>query len=252
MKLERKDKIIRMISENRMVKAHDLAEQFHVSMETVRRDLAELEKQNIIRRVHGGAVLNAGSSLEPDFSYREINRYEEKLLIGKEAANYVENGETIIIDIGTTAMEFAKFLKGKKAITVLTNSLKIAQELMKDPEISVIMIGGYVRDGEGSTSGYWAEEMVDKFQVDKVFLGVGALDSKLGIMDYIIGETNLRRHFVEHAREVFALADYTKLGITALNEVCPVQKIDYLITDERSDKRILRELKEQGIEVIVV
>ena len=252
MKLERKDKIIRMISENRMVKAHDLAEQFQVSMETVRRDLAELERQNVIRRVHGGAVLNAGSSLEPDFSYREINRYEEKLLIGKEAANHVENGETIIIDIGTTAMEFAKFLKGKKAITVLTNSLKIAQELMDDPEISVLMIGGNVRDGEGSTSGYWAEEMVDKFQVDKVFLGVGALDSKLGIMDYIIGETNLRRHYVEHAREVFALADYTKLGITALNEVCPIRKIDYLITDERSDKRILKELREQGVEVIVV
>lgn len=252
MKLERKEEIIRMISEDRMVKAQELAKKFQVSMETVRRDLAELEKQNIIRRVHGGAVLNMGTSLEPDFSYREINCYEEKLLIGKKAVELVEDGETIIIDIGTTALEFARFLKGRKKITVLTNSVKIVEELMDDQDISVIMLGGFVRNGEGSTSGFWAEEMVDKFQVDKVFLGVGALDTKLGIMDYIIEESNLRRHYVEHASKVIALADYSKLGITALNVVCPIGKIDYLITDEKSDKRILKELKEEGIQVFAV
>ena len=252
MKNERKDEIIRLISENRMVKAQDLSKQFGVSMETVRRDLADLEKNNIIRRVHGGAVLNLAHSMEPDFSYREINNFEEKVMIGKKAVSFVENGETIIIDIGTTTLEFSRFLKGQKKVNVLTNSMKIAFELMDDPDITVIMLGGFVRDGEGTTSGFWAEEMVDKFQVDKVFLGVGALNTEHGIMDYDISETNLRRHYIEHAKEVVALADFSKFGISALNEVCPVGKITQLITDEKADKRILKELKEKGVRVTIV
>ena len=130
--------------------------------------------------------------------------------------------------------------------------MKIAFELMDDPDITVIMLGGFVRDGEGTTSGFWAEEMVDKFQVDKVFLGVGALNTEHGIMDYDIRETNLRRHYIEHAKEVVALADFSKFGISALNEVCPVGKITQLITDEKADKRILKELKEKGVRVTIV
>lgn len=252
MKNERKDEIIRMISENRMVKAQDLAKTFQVSMETVRRDLAELEQSNVIRRVHGGAVLNLAYSMEPDFSYREINNFEEKLLIGKQAVSFVENGETIIIDIGTTALEFARFLKGKKKVTVLTGSIKIAAELMDDPDIRVIVLGGFVRAGEGTISGYWAEDMIDKFQVDKVFMGVGALNARHGIMDYNIEESNLRRHYVEHAKEVIALADYSKFGISALNEACPAERITHLITDEKADKRIIKELKELGVNVTIV
>lgn len=252
MKNERKDEIIRMISENRMVKAQDIAKTFQVSMETVRRDLAELEQSNVIRRVHGGAVLNLTYSMEPDFSYREINNFEEKILIGKQAVSFVENGETIIIDIGTTALEFARFLKGKKKVTVLTGSIKIAAELMDDPDIRVIVLGGFVRAGEGTISGYWAEDMIDKFQVDKVFMGVGALNARHGIMDYNIEESNLRRHYVEHAKEVIALADYSKFGISALNEACPVERITHLITDEKADKRIIKELKDLGVNVTIV
>lgn len=252
MKIQRKDEIIRLISENKIVKANELAATFKVSMETIRRDLADLEKDGIIKRVHGGAVLNLNYSVEPDFFYREVKNFEEKILIGKKAASLVEDGDVIIIDIGTTTLEFAKFLKGKKNITVLTNSIKIALELMDEREITVIMLGGIVRKGEGTTSGYWAEEIIDRFYVEKLFLGVGCLTLENGVMDYHIEETNLRRHCINHAKQVIALADYTKFGSKALNQVCSLEQIDKLVTDNKADKKYIRKLREKGIDVILV
>ena len=155
-----------------------------------------------------------------------------------------------MIDIGTTTLEFAKFLKGKK-ITVFTNSLKIAYELMDESTMSVIILGGRVRHGEGTTSGYWSEEMIDHIYADKLFLGVGAMQPGQGIMDYHIEETNLRRHYLKHCREVIALSDYSKFGISALNLVCETDKIDCLVTDEQIDKKILKELRERGVRVLV-
>ncbi len=250
MKLQRKDEIIKMVSEDRMVKANELSKYFEVSMETIRRDLEQLEKEGFVRRVHGGAVLNISGGVEPDFSYREISNFEEKLLIGKKASSLVEDGDTIIIDIGTTTLEFARFLKGKE-ITVFTNSLKIALELMNEEKITVIVTGGVVRKGEGTTSGYWAEDMMDQLWVDKLFLGVGCLDQKTGVMDYHIEETNLRRHYLKHTKQVIALADYTKFGRKALNKVCDVGQINTLVTDEKADKRIVKDLRDKGINVIL-
>lgn len=252
MKVQRKDEIIRLVSENKIVKANELASIFKVSMETIRRDLADLEKDGIIKRVHGGAMLNLNYSAEPDFSYREVKNFEEKLLIGKKAASLVEDGDAIIIDIGTTTLEFAKFLKGKKNLTVFTNSIKIALELMDESEITVIMLGGVVRKGEGTTSGYWSEDMIDQFYVEKFFLGVGCLTLENGVMDYHIEETNLRRHCIKHARQVIALADYTKFGSKALNQVCPLAQIDTLVTDNKADKKYIRGIREKGIDVILV
>lgn len=251
MKVQRKDEILRMISENKIVKANELSSIFEVSMETIRRDLADLEKDGIIRRVHGGAVLNVNYGIEPDFSYREVENFEEKILIGKKAASLVEDGDVIIIDIGTTTLEFARFLKGKKNITVFTNSIKIAFELMDEPEITVIMLGGVVRKGEGTTSGYWAEDTIDRFYVEKLFLGVGSINLENGIMDYHIEETNLRRHYVRQSKQVIALADYTKFGRQALNQVCSPEQIHTLVTDDKTDKKYIRKFKERGIDVLL-
>ncbi len=250
MKVGRKEEIVRMITENKMVKANELAEYFQVSMETIRRDLADLEKEKYVKRVHGGAVLNVSGGEEPTYASREISNYEQKLLIGRKAAEFVEDGDTIIVDIGTTTLEFVRFLKGKK-ITILTNSINIAFEMMNEKSVTVILLGGELREGEGTTSGYWSENMIDEFFVDKLFLGVGSIDARLGVFDYHIEETNLRRHYLEHSRKVYALADYSKFGRTALNKVCNNDKIDILITDDQADKRQIRRMRNQGIEVVI-
>lgn len=251
MKIKRKDEILRLLAQNHMMKAGELAEQFHVSMETIRRDLSELEEVKLIRRVHGGAVLYTEYGIEPDYAFRTTENYSEKFRIGQKAAEMVKDGDSVIIDIGTTTLEFAKALKGKKNLTVFTNSIKIAYELMSEREISVILLGGKVRFGEGTTSGYWSEEMIDSFFADKMFLGVGAIMPEHGVMDYHVEETNLRRHCLKQVKQVIALADYSKLGIKALNHVCGSKDLDYLITDEKADKKILKELRDMGIKVII-
>lgn len=251
MKLKRKDEILRLLAENRMMKAGELVEQFDVSMETIRRDLSELEAVKLIRRVHGGAVLYTEYGIEPDYSFRTVENYDQKFLIAKKAAELVKDGDSIIIDIGTTTLEFAKFLKEKKDLTVFTNSIKIAYELMTEKDITVILLGGKVRSGEGTTSGYWSEEMIDNFFADKLFLGVGAIMTEHGVMDYHIEETNLRRHFMKHVKQVIALADYSKFGIKALNHVCKSEELDYLVTDEKANKKILKELRDLGVKVII-
>lgn len=251
MKSQRKDEIVKLLRENRIVKAVDLAQLFRVSMETIRRDLEELEKEQILRRVHGGAVPNVASGVEPDFSYRTIRNYEQKVLIAKQAAALVQNGDTIIMDIGTTTLEMAKFLKGKQ-ITVFTNSVKIAMELMDEREIQLFMLGGRVRGGEGTTSGFMAEFVVQQLMVDKLFLGVAAIDDVIGVMDFHIEESDLRRRYVEHSSQVIALADYSKFGQKALNHVCRPKDLDLVITDERADKKILKGLRVAGVEILSV
>ena len=101
------------------------------------------------------------------------------------------------------------------------------------------------------TSGYWSEEMIDNFFADKLFLGVGAIMTEHGVMDYHIEETNLRRHFMKHVKQVIALADYSKFGIKALNHVCKSEELDYLVTDEKANKKILKELRDMGVKVII-
>ncbi len=251
MKNRRQDEIIRILTENRMVKAYELAEQFQVSMETVRRDLESLEKEGYLTRVHGGAVVKTMRGLEPEYTFRESKNYEQKIAIGRAAAALVEDGDTIIIDLGTTTLEFARFLYNKKNLTVFTNAIQIAAELVKNPEIKVILIGGNLRPGELATSGYLAEDVVDHFYVDKAFIGVGGITRTLGIGDYQMEEANLRRHYIEHSQKVVALADYSKFGVKTLNHVCSLEQIDIMVTDEQADEKVLNALRQRNVQVLI-
>jgi len=251
MKKRRQDEIVRILNENRMVKASELMDQFGVSMETVRRDLESLEEKGYLTRTHGGAVAKTMHGLEPEYTFRETKHYEQKIAIGREAAKLVEDGETLIIDQGTTTLEFVKFLNKHKNLTVLTNCLTVAVEASKNPEIKVIFIGGNLRPGELTTSGYLAEEIVDQFYVDKVVQGIDGFTMEFGIGGYNIEESNLRRHFVRHAQKVIALGDHSKFGVKTLNLICEPEKLDVLITDENADKKILAELRRKGVKVII-
>lgn len=248
---ERRQEIVKLISENRMVKASELVERYHVSMETIRRDMEYLEEKGYLTRVYGGAVARTMYGLEPEYSAREVKNYQEKLLIGRAAVDLVEDGDTILMDVGTTMLEFARFLKGHRRVTVFTNAMQIAMALVMDTNIRVIQLGGNVRPGELATSGFIAEDTVGRFCFDKAFLGVGGLTMDKGITDYHMEEANLRRHFVENAQKVIALADYSKFGIKAMNRVCDIKQVDIIVTDKRADKNIINEFRGLGKSVII-
>ncbi|MDW7657942.1 MAG: DeoR/GlpR family DNA-binding transcription regulator [Bacillota bacterium] len=249
---ERRNKIIQMLRDSRIVKVSDLVELFDVSVETIRRDLEYLENQGYLKRVYGGAVPKTMYGQEPAYSSREIRNYAEKYAIAEKALELIEDGDTIEIDIGTTTLELAKLLMGQRKITVLTNSLQIAILLAGDKDITVILLGGKVRGGEFSTSGFITESNMNLFNVDKVILGVGGITADDGITDYHMEESHLRRNAIDRTQKVIALADYSKFGVTSMNRVCEARKIDTIITDIKADKQIIAKYKSLGVKVLVV
>lgn len=248
----RRERIIELIQEDRMVKVSDLMKRFDVSIETIRRDLEFLEKEGLLTRVYGGAVLNRKKAAEPLYEQREIKNYREKSAIAKRAVELIEDGDVLGIDIGTTAREFARELLGRKRVIVLTNSMPIAEILSEDENIRVIMLGGEVRKGEFSVSGFVAEQVMRRFNLDKYILGIGGLTVENGITDYHIEETNLRRVMLERSQKVIGLTDYSKFGVTAMNEVCPLSRLDILVTDTRADRTVIGRMHSMKTEVIQV
>lgn len=248
---DRREQIVTLLHRDGIVKVAELVKMFGVSIETIRRDLEDLERQGILKRVYGGAVAGKKRGLEPNIELRKTEHYEQKKAIGEKAAELVEDGDVIVIDLGTTTLELARALVGKKtSLTVLTNSIPIAVVLSQDSNIRVFLIGGEVRKGELSVSGNLADENIGMFQTDKVFLGVGGLTEKYGITDFHVEETPFRRISVSRTQKVLALADHSKFGITAMNVVCDVSGIDVLITDTGADPDAVQKFRNKGIEVI--
>lgn len=248
---KRYERILKLLQESGRVSSQALTEQFGVSMETIRRDLQFLEKEGYLTRIHGGALVKRQTGIELNYRIREVKNLEEKRRIAKTAAALVTDGETLIIDVGTTTLELARALLTKNDLMVITNAIPVALTLEENPSIRVLMLGGAVRSGELSSAGPFAEQMVDAFSVDKVFLGIGGIDIAKGITDYHMAEANLRRHFIKAGDQLIGLADYSKFGVTALNRICDVKALDYLVTDSRTSPRELAKFKQLGVVPII-
>lgn len=247
---DRRAKIVQMISIDKMVKVSHLTELFHVSIETVRRDLEYLEQKGYLNRVYGGAVAKNMFGMEPGYPFSQVQNFMQKAEIGEAACDLVKDGDTILIDIGSTALEFAKCIKGKKRLTVLTNSIQIAMTLVEDPNIRMILMGGEVRRGEYSTFGFMTEEAMDLFHVDKAFLGIGGI-TKECITDYHMEEANFKRHMLKRTDCVIGLADASKFGIIAWNRVCNTKEIQILVTDSKAPLDYVQEFENTGLQVIL-
>lgn len=248
---ERRKKIMEMLQADEMVKVSELMKIFDVSIETIRRDLEYLEEKGSLSRVYGGAVLPQPKAIEPAYEKREVKNFDEKKAIGSKAVELVQDDDIVAIDIGTTTLEFARSLVGKRRITVITNSMKIAMVLSVDPDIRVIMLGGEVRSGEFSVSGSLAGSDMSRFNTEKLFLGVGGLSLTKGLTDYHMEETNLRRIAIANTQKVIVLADYSKMGVIAMNNVCGLEDMDILVTDSKADDNVINRLREMGIDVVM-
>lgn len=248
---ERHDKILENLRVNKVVKVSEIVKEFNVSVETVRRDLEFLEKQGLLKRVYGGAVSANTRSTEPSYFSREVQNLEEKKAIGKKAAQLIEDGDTVLLDLGTTTLEVAKNLKKKHNITVLTNSIKIAVELVDVPDNKIILLGGELRPNELSTSGFLTDMGLHQFCVDKAIIGVGGITVEAGITDYHIQEGKARRLMVDAAEKVIAVTDYSKFGVNAFIHICELKRIETIVTDWKVHPKIIKQLQEQDIQVLI-
>lgn len=250
MKLERRGQIVKLINRQKTVTNTELMERFGISIETVRRDLDYLEQQGILRKVYGGAVVNVSLNSEPEYASRSRANYEEKNAIAREAAKLIGPGDTVFLGVGTTVQAMVQYMKNIGQLTVFTNALRTAVELMEIPDCTVLLPGGQLRAKELTLSGFPAEENLLNFNVDKAFIGIGGV-TEGGITDFHIGEARLHRQLVLNARQSVALADSTKLGVRAMNNVCTLEQIDLVVTDGNADHRKVNALKKAGAKIIV-
>ena len=229
-----------------------LAAILQISEATIRRDLTELTGSDLfpIRRVHGGAIYSLEKSgLEPMFNIKLSRLMEEKKKIAKLAANLVEDGDTVILDSGTTAYYLASELVKKKGLKIITTDIKIAEKLGRYPTVQAIIIGGEVRAGYFSIGGEIAIRYLSEFRADKGFLATDGWDLN-GTYNSSMFEVGIKRLMIKGSTKTYLIADYTKYGKVALIKVADIEKFGAIIVDEPLPEDILKILEEKKIKII--
>jgi DeoR/GlpR family transcriptional regulator of sugar metabolism len=223
----------------------ELASQFGVSEMTVRRDLQALEREGKLTRVHGGAVVSA----EPSFAEVVVERLGAKDRIGAAAAALVEDGQTIILDIGTTTLQLARHLRGRE-VTVITSNLAAYEELLPESSVELVLLGGIVRRNYRSVVGVLAEDALRQLRADVAFLGASGIEEDLAVVDTTMVEVPIKRAMMAAAARTVLLADSAKFGMRGVVRVCGPEELDTLITDDDAPGPALRALEKAGVEVI--
>lgn len=251
---QRRRNLLDLVDQQGQVTVADMVKRFSISAVTVRSDLDALASLGAVVRSHGGAVRRLEATQDYPLRAKETLHRDEKIRIGKAAAELVEPGETIILDSGTTTAEIARHLKRMKTqpLTVITNALNIGVELADSPGISLIMIGGLLRPVSCSFVGPQAEAMMNEFHANRLFLAVDGFDLENGPSTPDVLEAQLNNVMIRSAREVNVVTDFSKLGRRSVSRIGPFKRIRRLITDNRAPQEFTEGLRKSGIEVIEV
>jgi DeoR family transcriptional regulator, aga operon transcriptional repressor len=251
---QRRRNVLDLVDQDGQVTVSDLVKRFSISAVTVRSDLDTLASVGAVVRSHGGAVRRLEATQDYPLRMKETLHREEKVRIGRAAAELVKPGETIILDSGTTTAEIARHLKRVKtqSLTVITNALNIAIELAESSGVSLIMIGGLLRPVSCSFVGPQAEAMMNEFHADRLFLAVDGFDLVNGPSTPDVLEAQLNNVMIRSAREVNVVTDFSKLGRRSVSRIGPLDRIRRLITDTRAPQEFTEGLRNRGIEVIEV
>lgn len=247
---ERRLAIVDEIRERPMVRADELARRFDVSVETVRRDLRALQRDGVLDRVYGGATPAGHRSAEATFVHRSVQHRARKQAIARLAAAQLRPDETIVLDVGTTALEVARALPQTWRGRVLTCSVPVAAELAGRPRVEVLLSGGRVRDGDLALSGSHAQAFFADFYADRAFLGSGGVHPEAGLTDYHPDEVDTRRVVIERAERSYVLADSSKLGVIAVRRVCDLDRLTAVLTDGEENTDAAAALEAAGVQLI--
>jgi DeoR family transcriptional regulator, fructose operon transcriptional repressor len=229
-----------------------LAQQLEVSEMTIRRDLNDLEREGLVRRVYGGAVSARGRGYEPALIIRAREHAEAKRAIGERAARLVADGDSIALDVGSTTFELARSLLGRHNLTVITPSLEIANLLHTQPDIHLIVSGGIVRPGEASMIGDLAQRAFEGLFLDRLFLGVGAVDSQAGLTEYNWDDALVKKAMIRSSKEVILLSDSSKFEKVAFTGVAPLSALHQLVTDQAPPPNLMEALKKNAVVVHLI
>ena len=249
---ERRTQILQIVRSAGRVKVNELAARFNTSAVTIRNDLNELHQRALVLRSHGGAVLPDTIQRESPVHERLKAYSDEKRRIGAMAATLINDGETIILDSGTTTLEIARQIKKKQGLQIITNGVNIAAELLDARDAQVFIVGGTVRGESASISGRFTEEMFDQFSADKLFLSGAGCDLDFGVSGANLEETMVNRAMLRISREIILVADASKFSKRSMSRIAPFSEIDTVISDTSLDEEIQAKLRSLGCNLILV
>lgn len=250
--VERRKGILHQINEAGQVFVQELSKEYDVSEVTIRNDLEQLEKKNLVIRARGGAIKpEGGVGVDRRLSEKDKLNFEEKARIGKRAAQLINDRDTIILDSGTTTMEIAKNLSHLNDITIICNALNINSQLIQLNNVNLIIPGGYLRKNSLSLVGPLAQKNLQNLYVDKVFIGVDGFDTKHGIYTPNIEESYLGEIMIKISKEIIVVCDSSKFLRRSLAIICGIDKINTVITDNGISDEDRKRLEDAGIKVII-
>jgi len=249
---ERRRRICEFLRDEGRVTVDALANHFGTSQVTIRADLSALETAGVLVRTHGGAVPREGED-EP-LGVKQLQHHAEKVRIAHAAVALIRDGETIILDSGTTTAEIARALRKAdlKSINVITNALNVAALLMDVPSVRLIVPGGILRRESNSLSGPMAEATLANLQADRLYLGADGLDPEIGVMTPHLQEAELNAKMIRISRQVVVVADSSKLLRRNISLIAKVEQIHMLITDRAAPAASIEETAAAGVEVRLV
>jgi DeoR family transcriptional regulator of aga operon len=248
---DRQAQILQLISRQQRVSVAEICEKFSISEATARRDLETLAVEGRLQRVHGGAIALSQAPAEAPILQRQGEQAEEKMRIGQAAAALVQDGETVFLGSGTTVLEAARNLRSRQNLTVITNSLPVVNVLAGLETITLICLGGILRDSELSFIGHLTEQALAEVRADKVLIGTRAISLGQGLTNDYLPETMTDRAILKAGRQVVVVADHTKFGRISTALLAPVDSVHTIVTDSRPPDDFLAAMKEGGIQVII-
>ena len=248
---ERQKQIHSLLMQQGRLSVAEIVKHFEISEATARRDLESLASQGKAQRVHGGVISIEQAPPESPILERENEQADEKKRIGLSAANLVADKETVFLGSGTTVLEVARNLRNRKNLTVITNSLPVLNALAGAEGITVISLGGMLRDSEMSFIGHITEQALTEVRADKVIMGTRGLSLEHGLTNDYLQETLTDRAILKIGREVILVADHTKINRVATALLAPLDSMQTFVTDSKADKKFITALKKQGIQIVI-
>jgi DeoR family transcriptional regulator of aga operon len=248
---ERHQHIINKLKKEGKVTVVDLCNELNVSSVTIRKDLKLLEDKHLVYRTHGGGTMANPYTVDRPVNEKEKIRAGEKWRIGEAAAALIEPNDSILIASGTTVLSLARNLKPNGNLTVITAALNVALELINQPQIEVIQLGGILRKSSSSVTGNYAEKILDDFSCSKLFLGVDGIDPEFGLTTTNLMEAQLNRKMIATAQKTIVLADSSKFGKRGFGKICGLEDIEQVITDPHISDHMVKTLQGLGIEVTI-
>ncbi len=237
---ERRIAISNMIAKKKRLLISDLKNEFNTSVVTIRKDLDFLENKGVLKRVHGGALLNEYIGNKLSIVDKEKIRFKEKEKIASFAESLIKEGDIIILDSGFTAVHIARKLKQRSGLRIITNGLNVANEIAESDN-ELIMIGGVFNKETYGNSGKLAENVIQNSVADKLFLGVDGIDFEVGLTAYNHMEAELNKLMIDIAKETIVISDATKFGKRQMGFISKIERIDRIITDKSLEEKYIEQ-----------